>query len=95
MKVGIANVKSPRIDSWITSGWELLFKTEQLDGFIALQLETELLRWIRKDLELPIHLGVQDIGKLRGWSETFAVNEIDDQILMQKIQANLAKLRSQ
>ena len=78
LKVGIANFDSMRIESWQKNGWELLYKTRKLDGLATIRLETEMLRWIRKDLILPIHLGVAEIGKLRGWSETFADGEIGD-----------------
>ena len=78
LKVGIANFDSVRIESWQKNGWELLYKTRKLDGLATIRLETEMLRWIRKDLNLPIHLGVAEIGILRGWSETFADGEVGD-----------------
>lgn len=78
MKVGIANFDSVRIESWQKNGWELLYKTRKLDGLATIRLETEMLRWIRKDLNLPIHLGVAEIRILRGWSETFADGEVGD-----------------
>ena len=78
MKIGIANFDSVRIESWQKSGWELLYKTRKLNGLETISVETEMLRWIRKDLKLPVHLGSAEIGILRGWSETFADGEVAD-----------------
>jgi hypothetical protein len=78
MKIGIANFDSVRIESWQKSGWELLYKTRKRNGLETISVETEMLRWIRKDLKLPVHLGSAEIGILRGWSETFADGEVAD-----------------
>jgi hypothetical protein len=57
-KVGIGNINSvaDRIKSHSKSGWTLNFKHSFNKGKDAIQVETEVLRWIRKDLNLPVHL---------------------------------------
>lgn len=71
-KVGIANSHSDRLSSWTRNGWVVLHVVEDQSGSYILDLETRVLRWIRKELQLPVHLSKSDIGKLAGWSETFS-----------------------
>lgn len=91
-KVGIANQDSQRLDSWVANGWEVLFKFQSENGQLILNLETHILRWIRRDLEYPPYLGVEEIGKLRGWSETFTIDGISNQEVISRIEIEINHL---
>ncbi len=91
-KVGIANQTSNRLSLWQKRGWTVLWKYETPDGQIALNLETKVLRWIRKDLGLPPHLGDQELGSIGGWSETFSSEGVSNVVVIQKIESTLADL---
>ena len=91
-KVGIANQKSNRLDAWTSLGWEIVFKFNSDEGRLILQLETNILRWIRKELGYPPYLSPSEVGKLRGWSETFSDDGISNFEVTQKIQSELEHL---
>jgi hypothetical protein len=50
-------------------------------------LETRVLRWIRKDLQLPVFLSKSEIGKLAGWSETFSGEDHEHEFIIEGIKA--------
>ena len=91
-KVGIANQDSQRLDSWVANGWQVLFKFQSDNGQLILNLETNVLRWIRRDLNYPPYLGAQEIGKLRGWSETFTIDGIANLEVISKIESEIKSL---
>jgi hypothetical protein len=93
-KVGVANQKSTRLESWISLGWELIFRFDSEDGGLVLSLETNILRWIRKDLGYPPHLSQSEIGKLGGWSETFSDDGISNYELTLRIQGEIKRLQA-
>jgi hypothetical protein len=93
-KIGIANQKSTRLDSWVALGWEVIFRFDSDDGVLVMELETNMLRWVRKDLGLPPYLSQSEIGKLRGWSETFSGDGPSNLEIKLKIQDELSRLRS-
>jgi hypothetical protein len=93
-KVGIANQKSSRLDAWISLGWEVIFKFDSDHGSLILELETRVLRWLRKDLGYPPHLSPSEIGKLRGWSETFSDDGVSNYQVIHKIESELENLQS-
>lgn len=73
-KVGITNigVKTDRLGFFQANGWDVLRKFEHDNGYIIIDLETRMLRWIRKDLGLPAYLGKREMKNTGGHSETFA-----------------------
>jgi hypothetical protein len=86
-KVGIANSNSDRLSSWTKSGWIVLHVIEDVSGQYILDLETKVLRWIRKDLQLPVFLSKAEIGKLAGWSETFSGEDHEHEFIIEGIMA--------
>jgi hypothetical protein len=88
-KIGIANQSSDRLEKWRKRGWKVVWKHESKDGKAVLDLETKVLRWIRKDLGLPPHLGDQELGSIGGWSETFSSDGVTNQVLISKIETLL------
>lgn len=86
-KVGIANSHSDRLASWTKNGWLVLHVIEDSSGNYILDLETRVLRWIRKDLQLPVFLSKSEIGKLAGWSETFSGEHHEHEFIIEGIKA--------
>jgi len=76
-KVGIGNYKTvnDRIESHKKSGWELLEKYSFKKGSEAFKVEKKVLKWIRKEKGLPIHLTNKDFTH-GGASETFSNESI-------------------
>jgi hypothetical protein len=91
-KIGIANQSSDRLEKWRKRGWKLVWQHESEDGKSVLDLETKVLRWIRKDLGLPPHLGDQELGAIGGWSETFSSEGVTNEVLLTKIDFLLGEI---
>jgi hypothetical protein len=85
-KVGIANTKSDRIETWKKNGWRILLTHESDNGLLILNLETEVLRWLRRDLKLPQHLGQAEMGRFGGGTETFSMEGVSEGTVIEKIQ---------
>jgi DNA-directed RNA polymerase subunit RPC12/RpoP len=92
-KVGIANKGSDRLETFAKSGWLVLAKWESENGVLIQELETLILRWIRKELGLPQFLTKQDMGKAAGWSETFSDEGVSNISIQVKIDQVLASLK--
>jgi recombinational DNA repair protein (RecF pathway) len=79
-KVGIANVakqkKSDRLHRLNNHGWEVVQRWDFAEGAIALKIEAEVFKVIRKDLAIPQFLEV-GIMKYGGETETMDANLID------------------
>lgn len=80
-KIGIANsYKSRNYDDRMYQhqkrGWTLYKKMTFEVLREAKFVEQEVLRWIRVDLEIPIHLGQREMPQ-GGWTETLDSREID------------------
>lgn len=90
-KVGIANKKSARLDGWKKNGWKVIFTYESNSGLEILNLETQVLRWLRKDLEIPQHLGPEEMGHFGGGSETFSMEAVTIDQVTSKIEQIVAK----
>lgn len=86
LKVGVGNSnnKVDRIKTHKRHGWELVKKYDFELGKNAMSVETEVLRWLRKDLNLKKHLSV-DLMKQFGHTETVDLEEIDLPLLYKKI----------
>ena len=90
-KVGIANAKSQRLDAWVKNGWRVIHTQESEDGLSILNLETQVLRWLRKELKLPQHLGAEEMGRFGGGSETFSIDGVSADAVIDKINQLVAK----
>jgi hypothetical protein len=92
--LGITNVgvKTQRLKLFRESGWTRIAEFVFEDGRHALTLETEMLRWIRRDLGLPPYLSKQDMGSKSGWSETFSSEALTTQALLQKVEEQIQTL---
>ncbi len=78
-KVGITNAssKTNRLAEFKKLGWGVVTTIQSPDGAAINSLETRILNWIRKDLAVPPYLTKDDLGKIAGWSETFATLAVD------------------
>lgn len=91
-KVGIANKTSQRLAMWLSKGWSIVFSVESRTGTKVLELETRTLKWIRKDLGLPPYLGDKELGAIGGWSETFSIEGVSNEVILAKIKTLIAEL---
>lgn len=94
-KIGITNSNRnyDRVSRFQKEGWRLVFSIETM-GRVALDSETELFKWIRRDLSLPQFLDPMTMGSNGGASETFAmVEELKSQII-DKMKTTVAKFET-
>jgi len=93
IKIGISGYSSInlRLESHKKYGWEV-FKTIDTDtGIGAERIETKVLKWIRKDLGLGVHLPKEFMPQ-GGWTETVDASEIDLPTIWAKVE-ELSKKR--
>ncbi len=95
-KIGIMNSESTRLNRFEEKGWVILGKWAFESGGVARDVETALLNWIRRDLNLPAFLDLETMGAQGGHSETFSLDGPgDDQVLATiSRQVNLALAHS-
>lgn len=91
-KVGIANTDSVRLENFIGEDWRIVRTYTIQEGGLVRDLETEILRWIRKDLDLPPYLGPEEMGRYGGWSETFSSEGPSNRTIVSKIEEVIEKL---
>jgi hypothetical protein len=93
-KVGITNYERDRsrVQAFVAEGWEVISIFGPLPGRQILDLETNLLRWLRLDLGLPPFLDSSQTKSTAGWSETFSAEAVSDVEVLAKIQEMLKKL---
>jgi hypothetical protein len=93
-KVGIGNFKTvnDRIESHKKSGWSLLEKYSFEKGSQAFKIEKKILHWVRKELELPIHLTNKDFTH-GGASETFSDGSVTALEIKKKIEETIKGLQ--
>lgn len=86
-KVGITNqdLKSDRIEGFKSRGWEVIDTFSSDDGHKIRDMETAILKWIRKDLSLPAFLGKEEMGRHGGWKETFSAEGVSNVEIHKKI----------
>lgn len=84
-KVGISNHETKRLNEY-QMGWVLLSSWNDESGLKIRRLETLVLKFIRKELGLPIHLSDQDMGHAGGSSETFSNEGISSRELVKEIE---------
>jgi Zn finger protein HypA/HybF involved in hydrogenase expression len=77
IKVGIANLtrRTDRIKAHKNQGWLLLYRQDLDTGEIALELEQQVLSWLRQDRKLGIYLEKSQMPQ-GGWTETVDSAEI-------------------
>jgi hypothetical protein len=85
-KIGIANQGSSRIDRFASGGWDVIHVESRNDGHIVASVETTVLNWIRKELQLPAFLGRSEMSTTGGWTETFSIDGPDDRTILKKIE---------
>jgi len=95
-KVGITNTaaKENRLARFQKHGWELNQTWAHDDGTLIADLETAILRWIRKDLKLPPYLAAIDVGTIGGHSETFSIDGPEDSQIIAQIEIELLRLQT-
>ena len=95
-KVGITNLntRNSRIEILGQFGFKVLRTWEHQDGFVIRSLETETLRYLRKELKFAPYLSKQDMGQIGGWKETFSRHVIEDFDLADWIDARYQSLAS-
>jgi hypothetical protein len=87
MKVGITNknARKDRLAKFRSAGWQIISTIERDDGRKVLELETAMLRWIRKDLGLQVFLGMEEMSTTGGHSETFASDGVEVLTVLDKM----------
>jgi hypothetical protein len=95
-KVGITNVETrvSRLKDFATLGWVELMIVKDEDGLLIKNAETQILRWIRKGLELPAFLTKSDMGRHGGHSETFSIDGPSNSEVISKIESTIIELRN-
>ncbi len=96
-KIGITNQQNrhSRLEGFVREGWQIVHVWQDENGLVILEAETQLLRWIRKDLGLPPFLGAAETGRLGGWSETFSGEGLDKKHLVERAESVLNDVRLQ
>jgi hypothetical protein len=77
-KVGMGNHKktNDRLGKFIKTGWETYRVWQTATGAEAIDIETQVLKILRKDLKLPIYLSKSDMPKTEGHTETVGADSI-------------------
>lgn len=93
-KIGITNqdLKKSRIEQFQKAGWTVIRVWNISDGSLTRKLESEMLRWIRKDQGLPQYLGSLEMKFTGGATETFSAEGPSNLEIIQRIEDELASL---
>lgn len=85
-KVGIStpNSRTDRIAAHVKEGWQLVHSWRTATAVRAEEIEDEILRWWRIDLEAPISMRREDMKS--GWTETASLVFIDIEETCKRIQ---------
>jgi len=85
-KIGIGNIGSvnDRLKSHINDGWTVILRHDFELGKTAITIEKAILKWVRNDLKIPIHL-VNSQFKHGGASETFSDDSVSQLTIEKKI----------
>ena len=77
-KVGIGNNKKnrDRLKNFNKAGWQTFKVWQFKTGRIALKVESEVFKVVRKELKMPIYLNKDQMSKLLGHSETINADSI-------------------
>ncbi len=95
-KIGITNTSSSsiRLALWKRQGFVVKVKLTHDNGQLILQLEQNLLKWLRNDLGLSPYLDKEEMPK-GGETETFSPDEPTEKILLERIETEFQKLLSE
>ncbi len=93
-KVGITNMeqRSVRLSGFKANGWIQLLILESEKGENIVSLEREVLKWIRGELALPVKLTSRQIGRQGGWTETFPIDGVSNDVILKRIKLEARKL---
>ena len=88
-KIGIGNIGTvnDRLKSHIKAGWTVIVRNDFELGKKALSIEKQMLKWIRNEHHIPVHLSNEQF-KHGGASETFS----DESITALEIQNKIKEL---
>lgn len=77
-KVGMGNHKkvNDRLQKFTKNDWDIYKVWQTTTGADAMDIETEVLRILRKELKLPIYLSKSDMPKTEGHTETVDADSI-------------------
>ena len=77
-KVGMGNHKknNDRLGRFLKDGWKTFKVWQTNTGAEAIDIESEVLRILRKELNFPIHLSKEQIPKTQGHTETVSADSI-------------------
>ena len=92
-KIGITNIESSkvRLSLWRKQGFVLRWQKTHTNGQVILDLETNMLRWLRYEMGLPQYLDKEEMPK-GGATETFSPDEPDELTLIEWIEAEFLRL---
>lgn len=93
-KVGITNFDSARLSNFGKFGWQHIKVWDFELGLSAREIERDFFYWLRIELGMAPHLDSVDIGKLGGWTETFAMDGISDLEIINKVDSLITKYES-
>lgn len=95
-KVGVTNpgVKNKRTEQFKKYGWTMVYSFTSENGYEVLDIETEMLRWIRKELGLPRFLDSSDMNHMGGASETFSGHDPSNSYVLQRIQEVIRQVQA-
>ncbi len=83
-KVGIMNTGTTRLAIMGRHGWGVITKFKFDRGRQAKDAETNVLRWVRLELQLPAYLSREQMP-YRGEQETFSADGVSTQRLLEKV----------
>lgn len=92
-KIGITNTDSDRLKRLRRNGWMIIAMWTSQEGKTPLNVETEVLRWLRKGLGLPPFLTASQMRNTGGWSETFSDHEPSDSVVVEVVEKLMAESR--
>lgn len=95
VKVGIGNLnrKQDRLKEHKRHGWSILYRYDFEYGEDAYNIEQQILKWVKKEKNLPNNLSKKDLPQ-GGWTEAFSADEITIFELKVKFEDLLNELRN-
>ena len=83
-KVGITGKDQNRLTNFQNEGW-VVIQTWESDGTTIAEAETLFFSWLRKELGIPAFLGMEEMRRTGGFSETFDAYSLSDREVIGKI----------
>jgi hypothetical protein len=84
-KVGITSLESGRLSAFQRNNWIIHATWESADGYEIRDLESRVLRWVRKELQLPEFLDSQSMNNSGGHTETFSSELVSVPLVLEQI----------